>query len=67
LFLTDPVDEMLAQWVWEYKEKKLKSIAKGVADLATIRISLKVKEFSSLMDVLQRSWIPGPAGPAVRR
>jgi molecular chaperone HtpG len=54
LFLTDPVDEMLVQWVWDYKEKKLKSVAKGVADLGDDKdLSAKVKEFSSLMDVLQ--------------
>ena len=54
LFLTDPVDEMLVQWVWDYKEKKLKSVAKGVADLGDDKdLNAKVKEFSSLMDVLQ--------------
>ena len=54
LFLTDPVDEMLVQWVWDYKEKKLKSVAKGVADLGDDKdLSAKVKEFSSLMDLLQ--------------
>jgi len=54
LFLTDPVDEMLVQWVWDYKDKKLKSVAKGVADLGdTEDLTAKVKEFSSLMDVLQ--------------
>jgi molecular chaperone HtpG len=54
LFMTDPVDEMLVQWVWEYKEKKLKSVAKGIADLGDDRdLSEKVKEFSSLMDTLQ--------------
>jgi len=54
LFLTDPVDEMLVQWVWDYKEKKLKSVAKGIADLGDDRdLGPKVKEFSSLMDVLQ--------------
>src|SRR5688572_18920774 len=54
LFLTDPVDEMLVQWVWEYKEKKLKSVVKGVADLGDDKdLTAKVKEFSSLMDVLQ--------------
>jgi molecular chaperone HtpG len=54
LFLTDPVDEMLVQWVWEYKEKKLKSVVKGVADLGDDKdLTSKVKEFSSLMDVLQ--------------
>jgi len=54
LFLTDPVDEMLVQWVSDYKEKKLKSVVKGVADLGDDRdLGAKVKEFSSLMDVLQ--------------
>jgi molecular chaperone HtpG len=54
LFLTDPVDEMLVQWVWDYKEKKLKSVAKGVADLGDDQdLGQKVKEFSSLMDMLQ--------------
>jgi molecular chaperone HtpG len=54
LFLTDPVDEMLVQWVPDYKEKKLKSVAKGAADLGDDRdLGQKVKEFSSLMDVLQ--------------
>ena len=54
LFLTDPVDEMLVQWVWDYKEKKLKSVVKGVADLGDDKdLTGKVKEFSSLMDVLQ--------------
>jgi molecular chaperone HtpG len=54
LFLTDPVDEMFVQWVWEYKEKKLKSIVKGVADLGDDKdLTAKVREFSTLMDVLQ--------------
>ena len=54
LFLTDPVDEMLVQWVWDYKEKKLKSVVKGIADLGDDKdLGPKVKEFSSLMDVLQ--------------
>ena len=54
LFLTDPVDEMLVQWVSDYKEKKLKSVVKGVADLGDDKdLGAKVKEFSSLMDVLQ--------------
>ena len=54
LFLTDPVDEMVVQWVWDFKEKKLKSVVKGTADLGDDRdLGAKVKEFSSLMDVLQ--------------
>jgi molecular chaperone HtpG len=54
LFLTDPVDEMLVQWVSDYKEKKLKSVAKGATDLGDDRdLSQKLKEYSSLMDALQ--------------
>jgi molecular chaperone HtpG len=54
LFLTDPVDEMLVGWVFEYKDKKLKSVAKGVADLGDdIDLTAKVKEFSNLMDAIQ--------------
>jgi molecular chaperone HtpG len=33
LFMTDPVDELVLQFVHEYKEKKLKSAAKGALDL----------------------------------
>ena len=33
LFLTDPVDELLVQSVHEYKDKKLKSAAKGAMEL----------------------------------
>src|SRR5262249_34848978 len=33
LYLVDPVDEALVQWVPEFEEKKLKSVAKGTADL----------------------------------
>ena len=37
LFFVDPVDEMLVQWVSEFEEKKLKSVAKGIADLGDDR------------------------------
>src|SRR5262245_46655041 len=54
LYLTDPVDEMLVQWVQEFQEKKLKSVAKGTADLGEdTDLRDKVKEFSSLLDALQ--------------
>jgi molecular chaperone HtpG len=54
LLFTDPVDEMLVQWVWEFEQKKLKSVAKGVADLDDDRdLAAQMKEFSKLMDVLQ--------------
>jgi molecular chaperone HtpG len=54
LLFTDPVDEMIVQWVSEFDEKKLKSVAKGVADLDDDRdLAKQVTEYSKLMDVLQ--------------
>jgi molecular chaperone HtpG len=54
LFLVDPVDEMLVQWMPEYDGKKLKSVAKGLADLEDDRdLSQKSSDFSKLMDALQ--------------
>jgi molecular chaperone HtpG len=54
LLFVDPVDEMIVQWIWEYDSKKLKSVAKGLADLDDDRdLTQKVKELSKLMDVLQ--------------
>ena len=55
LYLVDPVDEMLVQWLPEYEGKKLKSIAKGAADLGD-EADLKGKqgEFSNLIDALQK-------------
>src|SRR6267378_2717256 len=49
LFLVDPVDEMLVQWLPEFEGKKLKSIGKGAADLGEDE-NLKEKEraFSNL-------------------
>jgi molecular chaperone HtpG len=54
LFFVDPVDEMVVQWVWEFEEKKLKSVGKGITDLDDDRdLSQKVTELSKLMDALQ--------------
>jgi len=50
LFLTDPVDEMLVQWLPEFEGKKLKSVGKGVADLGEEKdLKAKETEFSNLM------------------
>jgi molecular chaperone HtpG len=55
LYMVDPVDEMLMQWLPEYEGKKLKSIAKGVADLADeTDLKDKQREFSALIDALQK-------------
>jgi len=54
LFLVDPVDEMLVQWIFEFQDKKLKSVAKGLSDVDDDRdLSQKAAEFSKLMDALQ--------------
>jgi molecular chaperone HtpG len=51
----DPVDEMLVQWLPEYEGKKLKSIAKGGADLGEpADLKEKEKEFSRLTEALQK-------------
>jgi molecular chaperone HtpG len=55
LYLVDPVDEMLVQWLPEYEGKKLKSIAKGAADLGDeAELKGKQGEFSKLIDALQK-------------
>jgi molecular chaperone HtpG len=53
LFLVDPVDELLVQWVSEFEEKKLKSVSKGAADLDDRDMTGKLTEFSKLMDTLR--------------
>jgi len=54
LYLVDTVDEMLVQWVTEFQDKKLKSVAKGTADLGDdTDLRDKLKEFSPLLDALQ--------------
>jgi molecular chaperone HtpG len=54
LFLVDPVDEILVQWVFEFDGKHLKSVAKGLADIGDDRdLTAKGAELSGLMDSLQ--------------
>jgi len=54
LFLVDPVDEILVQWIFEFEGKHLKSVAKGLADIGDDRdLTAKGAELSSLMDTLQ--------------
>jgi molecular chaperone HtpG len=54
LLLTDPVDEVLVQWVTEFEGKKLKSVAKGTADLGgDADLREQVQQFSKLLDALQ--------------
>jgi molecular chaperone HtpG len=55
LFMVDPVDEILVQSVTEFDGKKLKSLGKGTADLAS-EADLKEKstEFSILLNALQK-------------
>jgi molecular chaperone HtpG len=54
LFLVDPVDEILVQWIFEFEGKNLKSVAKGLADIGDDRdLTAKGAELSGLMDTLQ--------------
>ncbi len=54
LYLVDPVDEILVQWVTEYQEKKLKSVAKGAVDLGDdTDLRQKLNDFSKFLDALQ--------------
>ena len=63
LYLVDPVDEILAQSVFEYKEKHLKSAGKGTVELGTEeerkaaeeKLEEKKKTFESLMELLQKT------------
>jgi len=55
LFMVDAVDEMLVQWLPEYEGKKLKSVAKGAADLGEQKdLDEKKGEFSRLTEALQK-------------
>src|SRR5437867_1283830 len=53
LFLVDPVDEILVQWLPEFEGKKLKSVGKGAADLGEEKeLKEREREFSSLTSAL---------------
>jgi len=53
LYMVDPVDEMLVQWLPEFEGKKLKSVGKGIADLAEDKdLKEKEKEYSKLTAAL---------------
>ena len=55
LYMVDPVDEMLVQWLPEFESKPLKSIGKGVADLGEEKdLKEKSAEYSALMAALQK-------------
>ena len=63
LYLVDPVDEIVAQSVFEYEEKKLKSVGKGSVELGTEEekkeaeknLEEKSKTYGDLMERLQKS------------
>jgi molecular chaperone HtpG len=55
LYLVDPVDEMLVQWLPEFENKSLKSVGKGVADLGEDKdLKEKESEFSQLSAAVQK-------------
>src|SRR5205823_5531267 len=54
LYLTDPVDEVFVQWVPEFEGKKLKSLAKGIADFGvTDDLADKSRDYAKLTAALQ--------------
>src|SRR5437016_6043929 len=56
LFLVDPVDEILVQWLPEFEGKKLKSVGKGVADLGEEKeLKEREREFSKLTSALLKN------------
>ena len=63
LYLSDPVDELLAQAVFEYKDKKLKSVGKGSVELgseeekkeAEEELKEKSKTHGDLLEKLQQA------------
>jgi molecular chaperone HtpG len=53
LYLVDPVDEIMTQWLPEFESKKLKSIAKGAADLGEGKdLKKKAQDYAKLIDAL---------------
>lgn len=55
LYLVDPVDELLVQWLPEFESRKLKSIAKGAADLGEERdLKERTRDYSKLLEALQK-------------
>ena len=62
LYLTDPVDEFLVQVLADYKEKKLRSAAKGEVDLGSEEerqekkreLDSKAKNFAAMMERIQK-------------
>lgn len=55
LLMTDPVDEILVQATPEFDSKKLRSVAKGIADLGEDQdLSEKSREYKELLDALQQ-------------
>jgi molecular chaperone HtpG len=64
LYLTDPVDELLAQSLWDYEGKKLKSASKGVLKLgdnqeekekAQDKLKKKEEEAAELLASMQKA------------
>ena len=62
LYLTDPVDELVVQYLTEYEGKKLKSVGKGVVNLGTDEekqhaeeeLKEKESEATGLLELIQK-------------
>jgi molecular chaperone HtpG len=64
LYLTDPVDELLAQSLWDYEGKKLKSVGKGALNLGDnqeekekdqAKLNKKEEEAADLFAAMQKA------------
>jgi molecular chaperone HtpG len=62
LYLSDPVDELMVQHLYDFEEKKLKSINKGTMELGTEeeraqeqeQLKTKKEEFTGLLEMAQK-------------
>lgn len=62
LYLSDPVDELMVQHLYEFEEKKLKSLNKGTVEMGTEEernqakeeLKGKQEEFSGLLEMAQK-------------
>ncbi|MCP3963432.1 MAG: molecular chaperone HtpG [bacterium] len=62
LYLVDPVDELVVQHLFDYEDKKLKSVGKGTVELGTEEekeqaekeVKEKEEEYKDLMELMQK-------------
>ncbi len=62
LYLSDPVDELLVQSLYEFDKKRLKSVGKGIFNAGTVeeqthkqeQLKRKQEEYSELLEAIQK-------------